>query len=116
MKFKYIPLLVLCSINFLSFAVLVKMPNGEIINKRLNEIGFEHFADNTGIADELADKELQANQIVTILKNSFHEYAKHMPRPELTVAQMEIDKPYILEALLQNSPEALQELEKQGLL
>lgn len=121
MKLKFIVFFAIFNI-FSCFAVNVKMPDAEILNKRLNNIGMQYFAEKTKAVSNLADKELTAIGVATIVETSLYDYHKYladsMPANYLQIyaIQMQMNKPMLIKALLQDSPEAINELKEFNLL
>ena len=119
MKLKLIAAVALLTITPLSFAGRVKMPSAQVLHERLQ--GFEHFVEKTSIVKQLADRELEALGVANALELSLYDYdeilKKGMPAQQARMlqVQMQMNKPILLKALLEHSPEALKELEEKNI-
>ena len=123
MKLKFVAICILLSVASINFAGPVKMPSAQVLNERLGEKGFQHFAEKTKIADNLADRELEALGVAITVETSLYDYNENLKKGGLSEQQlrknqmiMKMTKPMLFKALLQDSPEALDELKQLGLI
>jgi len=102
---------------------LIIMPDAATLTARLNGLSqLSDFATKTKIVSELAGEEKFSLGVVNALNEAMLEYTapknlKGMPKPtkEAYIKSLEMRKPVILQALLQDHPQALASLKKQGL-
>ena len=93
---------------------LVKLPSAQILNKRLKDMeSLQHYLEKTRIDKELGDQELHPMGVVLSVELSLYNYAQSLKNP-LMETLMQMRKPDIVKAILQDSPQAISELEKQG--
>lgn len=93
---------------------IIKMPNVAILQKRLNEEGFQHFVENTRIIELLADQEKKALGVVMIVDCALYGYDKNLG--QLVISEtVSMRRSHLLEVVLQDHPDALQELADKGL-
>ena len=113
MNFKSIVACVLLGLgcSSMNFAVLVKMPSAGELKERLK--GFGDFTEKTGIDQALANQEKKPLGVFQSLNLAIADYEAKTSR--FAAFMVEMNKPFILEALLQDSPEALKDLEGHGL-
>ncbi|HBS48563.1 TPA: hypothetical protein DEO28_01520 [Candidatus Dependentiae bacterium] len=99
MKKLFILIIMLLSVVGISHAVKVKLPNAEILTKRLTNAGFADCIERTNIVELLADKTLETVDIA-ILIESILRYTPYHKNNNL------------LEVILEGYPEAIKETEK----
>lgn len=104
--------LVLSSITCLSFGVLVKMPSADILRERLAEVRESCLANKTTILSDLADVEKEHEEIWEIIEKSMHDYASTKSFDEMCKGGFFSGKPRIVKILLQDYPQAVEELRK----
>ncbi len=117
MKLKLITVGILLGSACVSFAMeTVKMPKAEILKKRLCKIGMDHFIEKTNIVDQLADKEKAPLGVAMSIEQAFADYCDYLGGPQNPACiTSQMSKPMIYRALLEDYPDALAELEKNGL-
>lgn len=77
MKLKSIFLTILltaCPLDYAMMAPLCKMPSADTLNKCLD--GHKGLVTHTNIIDDLANKELSALQVVTVVERAVDDYIK----------------------------------------
>ena len=109
-KMKKLILLILLNMG-ISQAVLVKLPNAEILSERLSSKGFGHFAEKTQIVNQLANQELEVLGVMVAVDLALSDYHENLNNPTMA-ASMEMNKPVLLNLILKDSPKALEELRK----
>ncbi|HEX2977888.1 MAG TPA: hypothetical protein VHO47_02105 [Candidatus Babeliales bacterium] len=100
----------LLSVNSQNFAY--KISSADVVNKKLGDFG--HFIEKTDIVNNLAGKEMETNELIVKIDSAIKEYVKEYWESSTYIEyQLKARKSEIVHALLQDSPEALKELEKQ---
>ena len=69
-------LLATCSLNYAMMAPLCKMPSAGTLEKYLE--GHKGIIANTNLINDLADKELSALQVVTLVEQAINDYRKSL--------------------------------------
>jgi hypothetical protein len=108
-------LLSLSLCTFMCFGVKVKMPNEQNLYQKLEKLGLEDFAETTKIIPGLANKELEATDVATGIELAIFEYRQHDDK-FLKILQIIVIKKFIICLLLNDFPDAIQELKCCGLL
>ncbi|MEX0940302.1 MAG: hypothetical protein WDZ41_03005 [Candidatus Babeliales bacterium] len=93
------------------FAKPVKLPSAEILTKRFEGKGFDHFIEKTNIVEELADKTFESVGVALKIELALHDYNENLQQPMMSI-MMQMRKPEIFEIVLKDSPEAIEELKK----
>ena len=107
--------LALSSLTCLSFGVEfeVQMPNEDILRERLATVGETRLAEETSIIAELAGVKKDHTEIFNIIEKSMYAYAAKSTWGEVC-GSFFTAKPELVRALLQDYPQALQELKSSG--
>ena len=121
MKLKTMAIFSLLSISSITVATKVKMPSAKILTSRLSKIGMDHFIEKTNLVSNLANRELESIGVAVAVETSLYDYNEnlgqglpaHMAR--MMQVQMQLNKPILLRSLLEDYPEALTDLQQQGL-
>ena len=119
-------LVTICALSMVSCLTAmdktIKMPGSSVLQKRLDKIAMTHFAEKTNIISKLADKEERICSIAMIVACSIHDFFKYIKEagtPEemvsIEIGLINMNVPFIFEALLEDEPAALEELKQQGL-
>ena len=90
----------------------VKMPSELILKKRLTEMGFYLFAEESGIL-KIADKMKYPNEIPTVVERASQEYLDGGSGLALFLGVIE-HKENIIRAILKDYPQSITELENDG--
>ena len=125
MKLKILTITALLASSFASYAMnetkeaTIKMPKADILTARLDKLGMSHFMGTTDIIEQLADQEKYPNHVASAIERCLYNYNEYMAKGDptmarVTVQRMRVYKPLIFEALLEEHPEALRKLEKDG--
>ncbi len=93
--------------------VRVLMPSKEMLKERLRLIGLEHFAKKTSLIKSLSGQTKHVATIALAVEASVRNYEKMMKSAGKEFDKQET-KELLLQALLQDSPGAFQELQKRG--
>ena len=125
MKLKFIVLGGILSLSSTGFVIssqeVVKMPDAETLQTRLNNSGLKDFAKKTDFVKKLANKEKIPLAISSKIELSILDYneivKKEMPEAiaNLLMIQVQMAKPRLFKALLKDEQEALEKLKKLGL-
>jgi hypothetical protein len=94
---------------------IIELPSAQILRERLQAKGLSHFAEKTEIDKELGNQKLYPSGVVLAVEQALYDYDKYMKMPAANVL-MQRRKPQILEALLQDHPEAIINLKTHGFL
>ncbi len=97
----------------------IKMPKADILTARLDKLGMNHFMRTTDIIQQLADQEKCPNHVASAIERCLYNYNEYMAKGDpmmarVTAQRMRVYKPLIFETLLEEHPEALRKLEKDG--
>lgn len=111
--------LLAASLNGVTPQKTYPMPSEAVLNQQLQDKGLDHFNEKTGIAQKLGGTEKLTRDVFIQLELAIDDYSKHLKGSgmppivaETTLRAISMSKPMILEALLQEHPEALEELKK----
>jgi len=128
MKFKLLSLTVLLGFSLSSFAMdavtrdTVTIPDAATLTSQLEGIGPDHFMKKTEIVDKFAGTTLAPEGVALAIKLALDDHIENLKSggmpPEMVEMMMEagqINKSMLLEAILKDSPEALEHLKGQGL-
>ncbi len=98
---------------------LVKMPNADVLRQRLEATHFTLFIKNSALVDNLADSDLTPLGVAAELDGSIKRFAEFLGksgRPKPLISSLEkavrASRQRFLEILLQDAPQALQELKE----
>lgn len=118
MKKGLITITILISFNPAILGVLIQMPDGETLEKRLIHAGFGQFLQKTNIVDTLKDKTLKTTTIAVNIETAIMTYSTYTRRGWIDLFPFSEDnhRTLLYEVILQDSPEGLQELKKNGIL
>ena len=94
-----------------SEATFVRLPHAKVLRQRLSENGFDHFMEKTEIIASLTDRELDVLGVIIVVNQSLYAYYQYLKNP-MTIMTIEMRKTDLLELILQDSPDALEDLEK----
>lgn len=105
-------------------AVLVRLPVAHILKQRISAVTSGHFIKKTKIIQELAGEEKEALGVVASVDDALSNFRpqKHPQGPfeknrNVVIAKhMLMNRPCIIKSILQDYPEAIQELQDKGLL
>ncbi len=114
MNLKTITAVALNVVTLTCLATPVKMPDEKTLNKRMANIGMNHFAEKTGIVKQMAGQQKEALAVVMAVELALYDYAELVKNPAVTITA-NMNKNMVIEAFLQDHPEKLQELAQQGL-
>jgi hypothetical protein len=95
--------------------ITVTLPSASVIHQRLKELGLEHFMEKTGIDKELGGAKKYPLGVALAVELSLFDYAKYLKDPKADFVLTRV-KPSIIKAILRDSPAAIAELEKKGIL
>lgn len=112
---KLLYLLVLSCTAFCN-AALITLPARDVLIKRLNKLGLAHFVERTNILDQLADKEKEPFGVWYAVKLALSDYTqlvKGNPVVGLVACAKRED---MIKAILKDSPQAIDELKRDGLI
>lgn len=105
----------------LTYGVLT-FPERKILEKRLNDKGFEHLHERTQLLDNLANKTETSLDVYNQVGHALREYEEYLKLSSFTqrlviatMISMRSKQDELLATLLQDSPEALAELAQKGL-
>ena len=97
----------------------MKLPLADVLCVRVGEIGLDHFIKHSGLADDLGNSEKSSLGVRIACDRAIERYHKFLHQDNLPIGmiatyQQQIDtkKQDLLGVLLQDVPEALQELEE----
>lgn len=96
-------------------SAIVKLPNEEILRKKLYAAGYGYFAEKTTIVKDLANAELSPLGVAIALETSLSDFAEYQKNPMLS-GLMEMNKPHILKVILKEYPGAIEELKKENII
>lgn len=91
----------------------ITLPSAQVINDRLCGIGQHYFAEKSGIAQDLAGKELYPVGVNLAVYLAIEDFAQYMGNP-MAGRLMAMQAPDIVCALLKDHPEAIAELKASG--
>lgn len=109
------------SFHAMTLTVLVQMPDKQTLHNRLIQAGFQHFTKNSTLVDELCNKQLDILCICLIVDGALYDYMEYLQKTKSTIkaytinAGMQLNKSLLLTVLLQDSPDGLNKLRRQGL-
>src|SRR5258708_2297138 len=89
------------------------MPTKEILAKRLCDKDFNHFLEQTKIADQLGGSKLHPLGVCVTVETALYDYSEYVKNP-MVAKIMKMRKNQLIATLLEDSPEALVILEKDG--
>lgn len=113
---------ILMSFAHSSYAVLVTLPNKQTLTQRLASIGLDHFIEKTKIVSQLAGQEKEALGVAIAVECALYDYNEYLTQSmpdkqsRMMATLMNMRKPQIIEAILQDSPDALAELKQHKLI
>lgn len=96
-------------------AVLITLPEATVLTARLQQAGFDHFIEKTNIVKNLAGQQKEALGVSTAVELALYDYNQYLKNPVMAT-MMQMRKPQLIEALLQDSPDAIKELKDLGVL
>lgn len=115
MKKLLLTLAILLSLPVVTRAVLVTLPDAQTLTERFADQGLEHFMEKTTIVKSLAGKEREALGVAMAVETALYDYNEYLKNP-MMATMMQMSKPLIIQAILKDSPEAIEELKEVGLL
>lgn len=118
---------VLLNLMTQNYAVIVELPNAQELSKRLQDIEFTYFMENTKIVEKLASKKagkkMEALDVAYRVDQAYDCYRKHLVSKGLSeyviyeaMDFVKMKRPKLLGAILKDWPTALQELRKHNVL
>ena len=99
-----------------SFGVIVKMPNACTLEEKFDQLGLSSFNKKTHVIDKLANKQLEAKVLYEIIHSALLEYLTKINFKTQHMLQAKIMARSILMSLLENYPDATNELKNAGML
>lgn len=93
----------------------IQLPPASVINQRLEDLGLRYFLEKTKIDQQLGNQKKYPIGVALTVELSLSDFAKTVGNP-VASRLMQMQKPEIIKAILQDFPEAIAELEKQGVL
>ena len=111
---KKILAVVLCLVGY-SVAGPITMPSEKELEKRLVGIGQLHFNEKTKIARDLGGRVMEPQGVFLAVQFAYYDYLLEFEGNIPAQISIKMNKPLVLKELLKDSPQALQELEKDGL-
>jgi hypothetical protein len=91
------------------------MPDVKTLTERLRNANFVHLIEKTDLVDSLANKEVEAIGVVTAVDFALSDYDQNLQQTAIAVIAKQ-RKPQLLKVLLQDSLDAIKELEELHLL
>ncbi|SRR5260221_4091950 len=88
----------------------IQLPSKAILQKRLNENGFDYFEEKMELSDKFANAQLYPLGVRIRLECVLYDFCKENPGPVCTMAHMTKDN--ILKVLLQDNPQAIDEIKE----
>ncbi|MGC2310436.1 MAG: hypothetical protein WA432_02340 [Candidatus Babeliaceae bacterium] len=95
-----------------SQAMLVKLPDANILNNRLREDGLELFVNKTKIDQTLGNQSMGALAVLLSLEGAIRNYNKDLDPITATLNPLEARKRKIIGIILQDNPEALEQVDQ----
>lgn len=95
--------------------VLVTLPSAKVLVERLTQIGMAHFAEKTGIHEELGDQQKYAMGVAIAVECAYSNYDAYLKNPKMKQI-MNMAKGNLIKTILKDSPEAIAELEAAKLI
>jgi hypothetical protein len=114
-KLMLIAVLGLCSTLSAIQDKVIILPSAEILEQRLQAIGLHHFLEKTKLHRVLGNQEKYPLGVAVETELALYDYNEYM-QDQIIAVQMQMHKPLILEALLQDHPEAIENLKLYGIL
>jgi hypothetical protein len=108
-------LLLLGACNGLIAMEAVKLPSQKEISSRISNLGMDHFVEKTKIDKTLGDQERYPTGVSLAVELALYDYNEYLKQP-MMANLMQMRKPEIITAILQDHPEAIESLKKDGLL
>lgn len=93
--------------------IRVVIPSKEVLKQRLAQGGLEHFAKKSALIKNLSGHTKHVATVALAVESSLRNYEKTMKNTEKTCNKQEL-REFLLKAFLQDTPGALDELEKRG--
>ena len=87
------------------------LPIAEVLQQRLGDAGWDHLASHSKMVPELANQELSAGEIVTVVERACVDYQRVYPRPkEHEISRR--DRLRLLRVILADAPVVMQVIDK----
>jgi len=96
-------------------AKTVTLPSADVLQKRLGRLVSAHFLEKTKLDKQLGGSETIPTGVVISVELAMHDYIQLVGNP-MIARQMEMVKPRIIAAILQDYPEAIENLKALGAL
>jgi hypothetical protein len=95
-------------------AMFVKLPDAATLKTRFNAMMLDDFIEKTKLDQQLGGIEILPIRVAIAVEKAFSTYRKQVNPAD--AERLQTYYPKIIEALLQDSPAAIQELKEYGLL
>jgi len=96
-----------------------QMPDEQTLNERMFDIGFDYFAAKTGLVHKIAEKEVLPSGVAVLINLGFMQYRDYLKNGGMDERMVEKSmyfklrsKSKLYEAIFQDHPQALKELER----
>lgn len=93
----------------------ITLPEQKIIAQRLRNIGLDHFVEKTKIDKQLGGQERYPLGVGVAVECALYDYNEYLENPQMAF-MMQMNKPTIIKAILQDHPQAIESLKKDGVL
>lgn len=95
----------------------ITMPSADVLTQRLKAIGMEHFMEKTNIITQLADQQKAPLGVAGAILEACADYEKYLTQGRAGQASrmFNLSKHLLFVAVLEDAPEALEELKGLGL-
>lgn len=90
---------------------IIELPSAKILSKRLQAEKFDNFMKETNIIEELGDQELRRMDIYLKVLSAMADYVENHANPKSVGSETMMPK--LLKIILQDSPGALEKLNKE---
>ena len=87
------------------------LPIAEVLQQRLGAAGWDHLASHSKMVPELANQELNAGEIVTVMERACVDYQRAYPRPkEHEISRR--DRLHLLRVILVDAPVVMRAIDE----
>lgn len=93
----------------------VTLPSAQVLQKRLGDLGLQHFLEKSKLDTRLGGQEKYPMGVAVDVELALYDYAQYLGNP-MTSRILQMRKSEIIEAILQDYPEAITDLQNKGLL
>ena len=113
---KLFTLFLLLSSVSTEFAGPVTMPSSQVLATRLYDtLSSQYFNEKTKLTDKLGGQQIEAFDVVIQVDRAIYDFSKYLKDPLIGLIMLQ-QRPEIIKTLLQDYPEAIEELKSNGLL